>query len=260
MKITMRDLLKAGVHFGHKKRYWNPKMAPYVFGLHQKTHIIDLEKTLPMLKEALNFLGKAASKKGKIMFVGTKHAARDIVKEYAESCGMPYINHRWLGGMLTNYRTIRRSVKRLQDLDVQFDKGSFTGLTKKEILNLTRERNKLEASVGGIKKMKGLPDILFVIDVECEHTAVREAQKMKIPVVAIVDTNNSPDGLDYVIPGNDDAISAIRLYCEVVADAIANAKTSNTVFEDIAEGAEDDFVEVDESVAEEVVAKEEKQP
>jgi small subunit ribosomal protein S2 len=246
MKITMRDLLKAGIHFGHRKRYWNPKMGPYIFGVHEQTHIIDLEKTLPMFNDALNFLGNIASKKGKVMFVGTKHAAREIVKECAESCGMPFVNHRWLGGMLTNYRTVRRSIKRLQDLDVQFEKQAFGKLTKKEILNLTRERTKLEQSLGGIKNMKGLPDVLFVVDVAFEHTAIREAQKMKIPVVAVVDTNNSPEGLDFVIPGNDDALSAIRLYCESVAETVRNAKSSGAVFEDVAGGAEDEFVEVDE--------------
>lgn len=256
MKITMRDLLKAGVHFGHKKRYWNPKMSPYIFGIHDKMHIINLEKTLPMFNDALTFLSDLASKKGKVMFVGTKHAAQDIVKECAQKCDMPYVNHRWLGGMLTNYRTVRRSIRRLQDLDVQFEKQAFGILTKKEILDLTRERNKLEQSLGGIKGMKGLPDALFVIDVGFEHTAVREAQKMKIPVIAVVDTNNNPDALDFVIPGNDDALSAIRLYCETVAESILDAKPSAVVFEDVVEGSEDEFIEVAEDFEEGIPAEE----
>lgn len=221
--ITIRDLLKAGVHFGHKTRFGNPQMAPYIYGVRDKVHIIDLDQTLPMLQEAINFLSSVAAKRGKILFVGTKLAARDLVKEAAISCGMPYVNWRWLGGMLTNYKTIRQSIKRLKALDLQFEKEAFTGLTKKEILQLTREREKLERNIGGIKNMGGLPDALFIIDVGHDKIAVREARKLSIPIVAVVDTVNSPEGIDYLIPGNDDAIRAIELYLNTVIGAIKDA-------------------------------------
>jgi len=241
--ITIRDLFKAGVHFGHQTRFWNPKMAPYIFGSRDKIHIINLDKTLPLLQEALNFVGGVAAKKGKILFVGTKLAARDLVKEVAEKCHMPYVNHRWLGGMLTNYKTVRHSIKRLQTLEKQFAEQSFGDLTKKEILRLTREKDKLELSLGGIKQMGGLPEALFVIDVGCENIAVKEANKLKIPVIGIVDTNNDPDNIDYVIPGNDDASRAIELYFNAAADSILHAQTMMGI--DLsAEEAGDEFVEV----------------
>lgn len=218
--ITMRQMLEAGVHFGHQTRYWNPKMAPYIFGERNKIHIINLEKTQPLFEEAMNFLGKLASNGGKIMFVGTKRSARDAIQEEAVRCKQPYVNHRWLGGMLTNFQTIRQSIKRLKDLESMAEDGSFSRLTKKEVLVLQREREKLERSLGGIKDMNRLPDALFVIDVGYERIAVSEANKLGIPVVAVVDTNNSPDGVDYVIPGNDDAMRAIQLYVSAAADAI----------------------------------------
>jgi len=241
--VTMYDLLKAGVHFGHQTRYWNPKMKEYIFGVHDKIHIINLDKTLPRLKEAADFLGSVAARKGKILFVGTKHSARDLIKEAAEKCGMPYVNDRWLGGMLTNYKTIRHQVKRLKELEVQFEKEAFGKLTKKEVLNLTREKDKLEKSLGGVKKMTGLPDALFIIDVGHEHIAVKEANKLRIPIVGVVDTNNSPDNIDYLVPGNDDAIRAISLYLELVVDSILNGKLSSGIL-DSENASEDDFVEV----------------
>jgi len=242
-KITVRDLFEAGIHFGHQTRYWNPKMAPYIFGARDKIHIINLDKTLPLLQDALNFIGSTAAKKGKILFVGTKLAASDIIKEIAERCHMPYINHRWLGGMLTNYKTVRHSIKRLQALEKQFAEQSFGNLNKKEILRLTREKNKLDLNLGGIKKMGGLPDALFVIDVGCENIAVKEANKLKIPVIGIVDTNNDPDDIDYMIPGNDDATKAIEFYLNAIADSILHAQTMVGI--DLSAGkAEDEFVEV----------------
>ncbi len=253
--ITIRDLLEGGVHFGHPTRNWNPKMSPYIFGARDKIHIIDLEKTLPLLKEAMNFLGRIASKKGKILFVGTKLAAQVLVKETAEKCDMPYVNHRWLGGMLTNYKTVRGLMKRLKTLESQFEKGAFGNRTKKEILNLTREKEKLERTVGGIKKIGGLPDALFVIDVGHEKIAVREANKLKIPVVGIVDTVNDPDCIDYVIPGNDDAMRAIKLYLDVVCESISSGKTSRGVgiVEEQQTVSGDEFVEVSEKELEEEV-------
>lgn len=226
--VTMRQMLEAGVHFGHQTRYWNPQMAPYIFGERNKIHIINLEYSLPLYQEAANFLGKLASKRGKVLFVGTKRAAQDAVKEAAERCGMPYVNRRWLGGMLTNFKTLKSSVKRLKDLELMAVDGTFAKLTKKEALDLTRETAKLEASLGGIKHMSSLPDALFVIDVGHEHIAVNEARKLGIPVVGIVDTNNSPLHIDYVIPGNDDAIRAIELYLNGVAEAILEGIQSTT--------------------------------
>ena len=221
---TMKDLLRAGVHFGHQSRYWNPKMAPYIYGVRDKVHIINLEKTLPMLNESIEFLANVAAHKGKILFVGTKLAAKSLVKKAAERIDMPYVDWRWLGGMLTNYKTIRHSVKRLKVLEKQFEKQDFGKLTKKEILQLTREKDKLARNLGGIKEMGGLPDVLFVIDVGHERNAIKEAQKLHIPIVAIVDTVYSPDGIDYVIPGNDDAIRAIRFYCKALADAVISVR------------------------------------
>jgi len=239
--ISLRDMLKAGVHFGHQTRYWNPAMAPYIYGARNKIHIINLEKTLPMLKDALNFIGGLAAKKGRILFVGTKPAARDIVATEASSCSMPWVSHRWLGGMLTNYKTIRNSIKQLKDLEVTFERGNFGKLTKKEILHLTREKDKLDRSLGGIKKMGGLPDALFIIDVGHEKIAVAEANRLKIPVIGIIDTNNSPAGIDYLIPGNDDSVSAIRLYAHAVSEAICEARGTNPELVSI---EQDEFIEL----------------
>lgn len=242
-QVTMRQMLEAGAHFGHQSRYWNPKMAAYIFGERNKIHIINLEKTLPLFIEATNFLGKLAANKGTILFVGTKRSARDAVKEQAERAGMPYVNHRWLGGMLTNFKTVKQSIKRLKDLEAMAEDGTLNRLSKKEALMLTREREKLERSLGGIKDMNGLPDALFVIDVGHEKIAVAEAKKLGIPVVGIVDTNNSPDGIDYVIPGNDDAIRAIQLYARGVADAVLESRAQ--MIEEAV--ADDSFVEVEET-------------
>ena len=219
-QVSMRDLLQAGAHFGHQTRFWNPKMADYIFGARNKIHIVNLEKTLPLYNDAVNAIGKIAANRGTIMFVGTKRAARNTIQEEALRCGMPYVNHRWLGGMLTNYRTIRASVKRLKQLEGMHEDGSVEHLVKKEVLQLTRERDKLERSLGGIKDMKNLPDALFVVDVSHEDIAIKEARILGIPVIAVVDTNCSPEGIDYVIPGNDDAIRSIRLYTQLMADAV----------------------------------------
>ncbi len=227
-KVSMRQMLEAGVHFGHQTRYWSPKMAPYLFGERNKIHIFNLEKSQPMLEDALNYLGKLAANYGKVLFVGTKRSAREAIKEAAEACNMPYVNRRWLGGMMTNFKTVRRSVNRLKELEKMFEDGSVNKLTKKEALGLEREMNKLQGSLGGIKDMDRLPDALFVIDVGHEKIAIAEAKKLGIPVVAVVDSNNSPDNVDYVIPGNDDAIRAIQLYCDAVSLAIEEGKATIT--------------------------------
>ena len=240
--VSMRQMLEAGVHFGHQTRYWNPKMAPFIFGERNKIHIINLEKSLPMAREACAFIKGTVADGGKVIFVGTKRAARESVRTHAERAGMPFVSYRWLGGMLTNYKTVRQSVKRLITLETMAEEGAFEGLTKKEILGLTRERDKLERSLGGIKEISGLPDVMFVVDVDHEDIAVREAQKLGIPVVAVVDTNCSPEGIDYVIPGNDDAMRAIELYTSMVADAVLDGKAS---LPEVALG-EDEFVELDE--------------
>ena len=219
MNVSMKDMLRAGVHFGHQSRYWNPKMEQYIFGARNKIHIINLEHTVPALNAALEQAATLAEKKKKILFVGTKRAAAKIIREQAERAGMPYVNHRWLGGMLTNYKTIRGSIKRLKDLEVQETDGTFARLTKKEALMLRRQKEKLERSIGGIKDMGGLPDALFVIDVDHERIAVTEANSLRIPVIGVVDTNSDPEGVDFVIPGNDDAIRAIQLYATAFADA-----------------------------------------
>ena len=225
--VSMRQMLEAGVHFGHQTRYWNPKMGPYIFGHRNKIHIVNLEKTLPMYNDAMNFVGKLAANGGKLMFVGTKRSARDVVREEAERCNMPYVNHRWLGGMLTNFKTIKQSIKRLKELESMFEDGSVEQrFNKKEALGLSRELEKLERSLGGIKNMNGLPDALFIIDVGHEKNAVAEARKLGIPVVGVVDTNNDPDEIDYVIPGNDDAIRAIQLYVQGASAAILEGRTS----------------------------------
>ncbi len=222
--VTMRQMLEAGVHFGHQTRYWHPKMAPYIFGERNKIHIINLEKSLPMFNDSLNFLGKVAADGGKVLFVGTKRSARDVVGEEARRCNMPFVNHRWLGGMLTNFNTVKQSIKRLKDIEAMRADGSIDRLNKKEGLMLMREQEKLERSLGGIKDMNRMPDAMFVIDVGYEKIAVAEAKKRGIPVVAIVDSNASPEGIDYVIPGNDDAMRAIQLYVAAIADTIMEAK------------------------------------
>ena len=241
-EVTMRGMLEAGVHFGHRTRFWSPKMGPYIFGSRNKIHIINLEKTLPLYTEAVNFLGKIASQKGVILFVGTKRQASDAIREEAERCGSPYVNHRWLGGMLTNYQTIKNSITRLIELEEMTQGGGTGRISKKENLQLQRRKSKLERSLSGIRNMKGLPDAMFVIDVDNERIAVDEAKKLGIPIVAVVDTNSSPDGIDYVIPGNDDAIRAIRLYLEGIADAIIAARPA---LPDPIEGDADDYIEIE---------------
>ena len=239
-QVTMREMLKAGVHFGHQTRYWNPKMGKYIFGARNKIHIVNLEKTLPMFNDAMTFIEKLATGKNKILFVGTKRSASKIIKEQAARCNMPYVDHRWLGGMLTNYKTIRDSIKRLRDLETQAEDGTFEKLTKKEALMRTRDLEKLERSIGGIKNMGGLPDAMFVVDVDHERIAISEANKLGIPVIGVVDTNSSPEGVDYIIPGNDDAIRAIQLYLGTAADCILRARqgtaTTAEEFVEVVEG------------------------
>jgi small subunit ribosomal protein S2 len=237
--VTMRQLLEAGAHFGHRTRYWAPKMEPYIFGARNKIHIINLEQTLPLLKDACNFAGRLAGNGGKILFVGTKRAARESIETEAQRCGMPYVSQRWLGGTLTNFKTIKASIKRLTEMEKSFEDGTINRLPKKEQLGQAREVAKLKRSLGGIKEMSSLPDCLFVIDVGYEKIAVSEARKLGIPVIAVVDTNNSPDGIDCVIPGNDDATRAIKVYAETIAQAIIDARGANTV------GRPDEFVEVE---------------
>ncbi|MFP1682855.1 30S ribosomal protein S2 [Alloalcanivorax sp. C16-1] len=246
MSVTMRDMLKAGVHFGHQTRYWNPKMKPYIFGARNKIHIINLESTLPLFNDAMAFLNKLAASNNKILFVGTKRAAQKAVREEAQRCGMPYVDHRWLGGMLTNWKTIRQSIKRYRDLEAQEQDGTLNKLTKKEALMRHREMEKLERSIGGIKDMGGLPDALFVVDVDHEDIAVQEARKLGIPVVAVVDTNSNPDDIDYVIPGNDDAIRAIHLYVQAAADTILEGRE----YAQTQGGGDSEFVEVEDAQAE----------
>ena len=224
--VTMREMLEAGVHFGHQARYWNPKMAPFIFGERNRIHIVNLEKSLPMYNDAMNFIGKLASKRGNVLFVGTKRQARDIIQQEAERCGMPYVNHRWLGGMLTNFKTVKQSIKRLKDLEAMTQDGTLDRLNKKEALMRRRELEKLQRSLNGIKDMNGLPDAMFVIDVGHEKNAIMEANKLGIPVIAVVDTNCNPAGVDYIIPGNDDAIRAITLYVEGTANAVLEGKAS----------------------------------
>ena len=252
--VSMRQMLEAGVHFGHQTRYWSPKMRPFIFGERNKIHIINLEQTLPMFNDAMNYIGSVVGNGGSVMMVGTKRSASTLVKEAAERAGTPYVNHRWLGGMLTNYKTVKNSIKRLKELDTQLVEGQIARLNKKESLTLDRERIKLERSLGGIKNMQGLPDVLFVVDVKSEYIAVSEANKLGIPVVAIVDTNCKPDGIDYVIPGNDDAIRAIRLYTESVADTIINAREAAQIKSAVSAGDGQEYIEVTEE-AKEVLAK-----
>jgi small subunit ribosomal protein S2 len=245
--VTMREMLEAGVHFGHQTRYWNPKMAPYLFGHRNKIHIINLEQTLPLFNDALNFAGSLAARKGTILFVGTKRAAQQIIEEEAQRCGMPYVSRRWLGGLLTNYRTVRQSINRLAEYETMATNGSLERMGKREVLDFQRELDKLRRGLAGIKDMKGLPDALFVVDVGYEDIAINEARKLRIPVIGIVDSNNNPDGIDYMIPGNDDAIRSIRLYAKGIADAIIEGRRS-VAHVGAAEGA-DEFVELDESGA-----------
>jgi len=245
MSVTMRQMLEAGVHFGHQTRYWNPKMAPFIFGARNKIHIINLEKSLPMYQEALKYVRQLTSNKGQILFVGTKRQAREIVREEAQRAGAPFVDHRWLGGMLTNFKTVKQSIKRLKEMDQMVADGSLEKLSKKEQLHFGREREKLERSLGGIKDMGGVPDALFVIDVGFHKIAVTEARTLGIPIVGVVDSNNSLDGIDYVIPGNDDSTRAISLYARGVADAILEGR-SQVVSEMVAQPTED-FVEVEEA-------------
>jgi len=247
MSVTMRQMLEAGVHFGHQTRYWNPKMAPYIFGHRNKIHIINLEKTLALYQEALKFVRQLAANRGAILFVGTKRQAREIVHEEAARCGMPYVDHRWLGGMLTNFKTVKQSIKRLKEMEAMAQDGSLERMSKKEALGVQRELDKLQRSLGGIKDLASLPDALFVIDVGYQKGAVAEAVKLGIPVVAVVDTNHSPDGIHYVIPGNDDSSRAIRLYARGVADAVLEGRTQ--AVEEVVTASRDEFVEVEDESA-----------
>jgi small subunit ribosomal protein S2 len=240
--VTMRQMLEAGVHFGHQTRYWNPKMAPYIFGARGKIHIINLEQTLPLFNDAMNYISSMAQRRALVLFVGTKRAAQETVKEEASRCGMPYVAKRWLGGMLTNFRTVKLSINRLKELEASKADGSRDRLVKREQLELQREMEKLDASLGGIKNMPGLPDALFVIDVGHEEIAIQEAKSLGIPVIGIIDSNNSPKNVDYMIPGNDDAIRAIQLYCRAAADAVLEGKAAAPIMQS---NATDEFVELD---------------
>jgi len=243
MSTTMRQMLEAGVHFGHQTRFWNPKMAPYIFGHRNKIHIVNLEKTLVMYQEAMKFVKKLSSNKGTILFVGTKRQAREIINEEAQRCAAPYVDHRWLGGMLTNFKTVKQSIKRLKEMEAMLADGSLEKLPKKEALGIQRELVKFERSLGGIKDLTGVPDALFIIDVGYQKGAVVEANKLGIPIIGVVDTNHSPEGITHVIPGNDDSSRAIRLYARGVADAILEGR--NTSIQEIVAGGGDEFVEVD---------------
>ena len=245
-EVSMRQMLEAGVHFGHQTRFWHPKMAPYIFGERNKIHIINLEQTQPLFVEAMNFVGRLTAKRGKILFVGTKRSAQESVSREALRCGMPFVSRRWLGGMLTNFKTVKQSIRRLKELEQLLESGGLDRMSKKEGLGLKRELEKLNLGLGGIKDMDGLPDALFIVDVGHERIAVMEAMKLGIPIVAVVDTNNTPDGVDYVIPGNDDAIRAIDLYTKGVSDAVLDARLTSS---GAAGGGRDDFVELDEAGA-----------
>jgi len=248
MSVTMRQMLEAGVHFGHQTRFWNPKMAPFIFGQRNKIHIVNLEKALVEYNEAMDFVRKLAGNRGTILFVGTKRQAREIVAEEAARAGMPFVDERWLGGMLTNFKTVKVSIKRLKDMEAMVEDGSVERLSKKEALMASRELEKLQKSLGGIKDLGGLPDALFVIDVGYHKIAITEANKLGIPVVAVVDTNHSPEGVDFVIPGNDDSSRAIRLYARGVADAVLEGK--NAVIQEIVAAGSDEFVEVEDGAEE----------
>jgi small subunit ribosomal protein S2 len=249
MSTTMRQMLEAGVHFGHQTRYWNPKMAPFIFGHRNKIHIINLEKTMVMYQDAMKFVRQLSGNKGTLLFVGTKRQAREIIREEAERCASPYVDHRWLGGMLTNFKTVRQSIKRLKEMEAAVEDGSLEKMPKKEGLHFQRELAKLQRSLGGIKALENRPDALFVIDVGYQKGAVAEAKKLGIPVIGVVDTNHSPDGIAYVIPGNDDSSRAIRLYARGIADAILEGRSQ--VVQEIIGAASDEFVEVDEPGAKE---------
>ena len=244
MSVTMREMLEAGVHFGHQTRYWNPKMAPYIFGHRNKIHIVNLEKTMEKYQEAIKFVRQLSTNKGTVLFVGTKRQAREIVKEEAQRCGSPFVDYRWLGGMLTNFKTVKQSIKRLKEMEAMTQDGSMDKLPKKEALQYQREIAKLDRSLGGIKDMNGLPDALFVIDVGYQKGAITEAKKLGIPVIGVVDTNHSPEGVAYVIPGNDDSNRAIRLYVRGMADAVLEGKQDS--LKEIVRGGEE-FVEVEET-------------
>jgi small subunit ribosomal protein S2 len=247
VSVTMRQMLEAGVHFGHQTRYWNPKMAPFIFGHRNKIHIINLEKTLAMYQEALKFARQLAANRGNLLFVGTKRQAREIVKEEAQRCQMPFVDHRWLGGMLTNFKTVKQSIKRLKEMEIMAQDGTFERIAKKEALGLQREMEKLNRSLGGIKELSSLPDALFIIDVGYQKGAVAEANKLGVPVIGVVDTNHTPAGIDYVIPGNDDSSRAIRLYARGMADAILEGRTQS--LEEVVAASRDEFVEVEEDEA-----------
>ena len=249
MSVTMRQMLEAGVHFGHQTRYWNPKMAPFIFGHRNKIHIINLETTLAMYQDALKYIRRLAANKGTLLFVGTKRQAREIIREEAVRCGMPFVDHRWLGGMLTNFKTVKQSIKRLKEMEQMAQDGTFDRMSKKEALGLQRELEKLNRSLGGIKDLASLPDAMFVIDVGYQKGAIAEAVKLGIPVVGVVDTNHTPEGIDYVIPGNDDSSRAIRLYARGVADAILEGRSQSV--EDVVAATRDEFVEVDDEASEE---------
>ncbi|MDX9717268.1 30S ribosomal protein S2 [Thauera sp. WH-2] len=244
MSVTMRQMLEAGVHFGHQTRFWNPRMAPFIFGQRNKIHIVNLEKTMVKYNEAMDFVRKLAANRGNIMFVSTKRQAREIIAEEAQRAGMPYVDERWLGGMLTNFKTVKQSIKRLKEVEAMMEDGSIERLSKREALTVRRELEKLQKSIGGIKEMGGLPDALFIIDVGYHKIAITEAQKLGIPVVAVVDTNHSPEGVDYIIPGNDDSSRAIRLYARGVADAVLQGRSQ--VLQEIVDAGGDEFVEVEE--------------
>ncbi len=249
MSVTMRQMLEAGVHFGHQTRFWNPRMAPFIFGQRNKIHIVNLEKTMVKYNEAMDFVRKLAANRGNIMFVSTKRQAREIIAEEAQRAGMPYVDERWLGGMLTNFKTVKQSIKRLKEVEAMMEDGSVERLSKREALTVRRELEKLQKSIGGIKDMGGLPDALFVIDVGYHKIAITEAQKLGIPVVAVVDTNHSPEGVDYIIPGNDDSSRAIRLYARGVADAVLQGRSQ--VLQEIVDAGGDEFVEVEEEGSQE---------
>ena len=251
MSFTMRDMLEAGVHFGHQTRFWNPKMAPYIFGHRNKIHIINLEKTVPLFEEATKFARQLAAKRGTILFVGTKRQAREIVAEEAARAGMPFVDQRWLGGMLTNFKTVKGSIKRLKDMEAMAEDGSMEKLGKKEALMMKRELEKLQKAIGGIKDMGGVPDAIFVVDVGYHKGAITEAGKLGIPVIGVVDTNHNPDGIDYVIPGNDDSAKAVALYARGIADAILEGRANavDEVVKAVAAEGSDEFVEVQDSAA-----------
>jgi small subunit ribosomal protein S2 len=242
MSVTMRQMLEAGVHFGHQTRYWNPKMAQYIFGHRNKIHIINLERTLELYLGASKFVRQLAANKGTILFVGTKRQCREIIREEALRCAMPFVDHRWLGGMLTNFKTVKQSIKRLKEMIQMGEDGTLERMSKKEALGIQREREKLKRSLGGIKDLTGLPDAMFVIDVGYQKGAIAEARKLSIPLVGVVDTNHSPEGIDYVIPGNDDSSRAIRLYARGIADAVLEGRTQ--AVEEIVSASRDEFVEV----------------